>query len=68
MENIVINGLMYKCKNGTNDKIKELLVAAEKAPAMDHEKGTAYNLYDFYLWQIIDTKNGAFIENVYRTS
>lgn len=68
MEKIIINFSLYTCKNGTNQKIKELLHKGEKAPTIDHEHGTAFNEYNAYLWNIIDTQKGTYIENVYQTT
>lgn len=68
MEKIIINQLLYKLPNGTNAKIKALLLAGEKAPAMAHETGTAFQGYSDFLWNIIENKEGEYIENVYQTS
>lgn len=46
MENIIIVDILYKCKNGTADKIRELLRTGEKAHAKLHENGTAYLPYN----------------------
>lgn len=68
MERIIINQLLYTCKNGTNDKIRKLLKEGEQATAMQHENGTAYQKFNDFLWSIIDTKNGVYVENVYQTN
>lgn len=68
MEKIIINQLLYKCKNGTNEKIRQLLHKGNSAPAMEHEKGTSHDEYNAFLWNIIETKKGEYIENVYQTS
>lgn len=59
---------MYRCKNGTNAKIKKLLIKAEKATASEHEHGTAFQEFNDALWDIIDNKQGTYLENCYRTS
>lgn len=68
MEKIIINHLLYNCKNGTNAKIAELLHKGDKALAMEHEKGTSHVEYDAFLWNIIDNNKGIYIENAYRTT
>lgn len=68
MEKIIINQLLYTLPNGTNKKISALLKKGDKAPAMAHENGTAHNEFDAFLWDIIETKQGTYIENVYQTT
>jgi hypothetical protein len=66
MENIVIKDMLYKCKNGTVDKIEELLRTGEKAPAKLHENGTAYLPYNDFLEKIQAGKTTAFIDGIYQ--
>ncbi len=40
MEKIIIQGNLYKCKNGTTERLRELNKKGRNAPGMDHEKGT----------------------------
>lgn len=68
MEKIIINTLLYTCANGTNDKISKALKEGDKAPASKHENGTSHEKFNEILWNIIDTQNGEFIENVYQTT
>lgn len=65
MENIVIDTLLYKCKDGTNNKIANLIEIGRSAKPIDHEMGISYNAYNFYLDHIKRTHKGIFIENVY---
>lgn len=65
MEKIVINFMIYKCKKGTNATIKDLLHKAEKSGG---DNTSEFNAYNSFLWNIIETKKGTYVEEVYRTN
>lgn len=65
MEKIIIDGMLYNCKNGTSDKLKCLVKDVRKAPALEHENGTAYLEYNNSLQTIKDTKRGVFIDAIF---
>lgn len=68
MENIVIDGYLYKCKPGTNARIISALSNAHCASREEHENGTAYIKFNSLLEKIKSENIGEFIFNVYQTT
>lgn len=65
MERVVINGMLYRVKNGTCDKIDEALKKGSKSSNADHENGVAYNDYKSMLTEIQESMPGTFIKGCY---
>lgn len=65
MELIVINGELYRCKNGTNARLRELSNAIPHKYNAEHEHGTAGDEFNAALEEITSTTIGKYIENVY---
>jgi len=68
MEKIVINGDLYYCKDGTDSKITNLLEDANKKSNRDHEICIAYDEYNQFIQNIIDTKKKTFLNGIYSTN
>lgn len=67
MEKIVINGMLYSCKNGTNDSIHEAANYGSTASPMEHENGTAFAEYNKILENITDTHKPTFLDGCWST-
>lgn len=58
---------MYRCKDGTNNKISETLKKGSKAPGMDHERGVAYLEFNNLIEEISSTHKPTFVDGIYET-
>jgi hypothetical protein len=66
MEKILIDGFLYVCEPGTNDRIYDLLTEAENSNSKAHENGIAYLKYNNFLEDIkFKAVTGEFILGCY---
>ena len=67
MEKIIIDTMLYNCKNGTSDMLRELLHKADKSTSAEFENGTSHNIFNEALQKIKDTKKPVYIDNIFNT-
>lgn len=65
MEKIAIDGKVYDCPKGTNEKIRSAVQYAEQASPEEHEHGTAYKSYNDMLFKIKLNNQSMWLDGYY---